>query len=147
MCEVLKTTKRKKVAGYKLVIKKNDKYYSPMTGIEYMSNKKITPVVTAEDYSKYKHNRASSEFLAEFSWLLKGKILESLFSKTMKGKTAIFKTKTDLHLRYPEIDENLTIVKMTLSNNICEGYYRAGWHGTSVKVFMGEFIESIEEIN
>jgi hypothetical protein len=146
MCKVLKQTKRKKVTGYKVVIKKNKKYYSPMTGIEYITNKKVTPVKTLEDYNKYEHNRTNSDFLAPFSWLLNDGFLRTLYQKSAEGKTAIFKTKKDLHARYPDIDEDLVIIKMTLSRNICEGYYNGGTTGSSVNVFMGEFIESIEEI-
>ena len=112
------------IEGYKVALKKDGKYFSSLTGIEYEINKKI-PKITYKKISK------SDIFSYDFGWSNRCLILNPggyFFDKEMKGKTAIFKNIKDA--RYTKVltmeinckEYEVVILKLLIGGNLYEGY-------------------------
>lgn len=133
MCKVLeKYTKKKKFTGYKMVVKVDGKYYSPVTGIEYIPGKDIIPV---KSESKVNRNFINSDSWKSFYEILKNK---NLYEEKMHGKTGIFVERNIVD----EFSQNETYipVKMTISGDL--HYAQTDWWNTIV----GNHVVSIKEL-
>jgi ribosomal protein L10 len=140
MCE-LRTdfTKDIQYTGYKVVVKQNEKYFSPATGVEYIESVNVP----RPKYQKRLAMVFSNNILSKTG----GRFKENFF-----GKTAVFVYSTDAWDLKDGIDKNqksysepilpieTAVVKMTLSKNLMEGYYG------DAEIIAGEFIEKIEEL-
>lgn len=139
----IRKSKRTIVTGYKWVIKRNNKYYSPATGLEY----KIGAVPMLEDmlsqkvigYEKYCNYAEGNMF----------------HSPNYDGHTAIFKTYKCAykHINYSTKYNNILLVKMTISKNIKTAQhtpYALQWvdigDNKYLPVYIGKYINKIEEL-
>jgi len=137
MCTITGTCNLKEFTGYKVALKINGKYYSPVTGMEYTLGKIKPP------------KRIRKNFIVEgwFVNVLQKK--EHAHKKEMVGNTAVFINKKDAKnfrkdlkfwgLGFPGDDINLVILKMTLQNIVFDGMY--GFD----KVRIGSTIKSMKE--
>jgi hypothetical protein len=112
MCEIKEKTRLKTFTGYKVVIKKDGKYYSPSTGLEYKVGMKLP------------HLQERNEIFDTWAW---GNPLSKdgvWYKPEMQGKTAVFK-----NLR-PCVTSiacnrafNHVILKMTIGGEIYNGSF------------------------
>jgi len=147
MCKVTKPSRRKKsFTGYKVVFKIGKKYYSPMTGIEYVTSKDVQAVDSIKEYKKHKAKIENDSTFIDYAEIIDKENGDhnTLYEPLMKGKTTVFLTKKDLHDRLKTLSDKVQIVKMTISKNLSNGIY-SGWNGKTVSVILGDYIESIEE--
>ena len=87
MCKVLgKYTGSDTFTGYKIVNKVNGKYYSPVTGIEYIPGQKVKEVNSPKDCNK--------QYIIE-GWIQPCELFKQncvFFEPLMKGKTGVIIT-------------------------------------------------------
>jgi hypothetical protein len=125
-----------KVVGYKVALKYGDKYYSPVTGIEYKVGKKVTIPTVYKKYAAY--NQININDILEPG--VRGHL------KCYKGLTAIFEKIDNAEYtlktwKHESLFLPLTLLKMELSGRLFRGDY-----GHGIPVYLGSFIESIKEM-
>jgi hypothetical protein len=133
----------KSVIGYKVAVKSNGKYYSPITGIEYAADRKVKiPKV----YGK----KTVRDDLGICDVLRKG---NNAHDKYYKGLTAVFtnkscgeikladwKTRLMTRLYAGGTPVHLVLLEMELSGELYNGDY------SNMEVYLGSFIKSFKEI-
>jgi len=106
MCTVTSPYKESKTfTGYKCVIKRNEKIYSPVTGLEY----KVGPVPKIKKKGRYA-NRCYGHVMNPSS---------PAYDPNMVGKTGLFDSANIAILRYGLT--STAVVKMTISGDLHNG--------------------------
>ena len=118
-------TKKKSIVGYKFVIEKNRKYYSPATGIQYKGGK--IPVVTKIKKRAIKFDLFNPNLLIPYT---------HLYKPAMRGFTAAFKDKTlavemaryfmdaaSVYSKFEKLKYNPVVVKVKLYGTFKKGEY------------------------
>jgi hypothetical protein len=124
------------VKGYKVAVTVGGRYYSPVTGIEYIEGKKIK--------APKKYGPMSVRGIICIADVLNSKC--SANDSNYKGLTAIFKNQEDANFKRNDWDcksgfeIGLVLLEMTLSKELYTGRY------LDAEVYLGSFIESIKEI-
>jgi len=132
MCTITGTCNLKEFTGYKVALKINGKYYSPVTGMEYTLGKIKPPKTIYKNYT-----------VEGFADVLEN--TDPAHERRMIGNIAVFVYEKDAeHFRKHLMFWHLTtkpviILKMTLQNVIFKGEYLYR------KVRIGSTIKSIKE--
>lgn len=127
MCEINNKLNRKSFTGYKLVTIKDGRFYSVVTGVEYIAGKAVTPITMDE---------ISAEFETNTRWAVRS-ILDGMFyNEQMVGKTSVFEEKSCAEYNHNN-GLNETIVKMTISEDLHKGVTNDS------PVVVGSFIKKI----
>jgi len=131
MCDIKEEIEETTATGYKFVIKKRGRFYSPSTGIEYKLGKMP--------------NIRKSRPMADGCWVDPFDKIAAIgvFEPRMKGNTAIFEEEylcRDIGFRCGNSRYPYVIIKITLSKVKYIGSFAGG------KTFIGSVIESIEEV-
>lgn len=117
MCDLINNLTEQSVTGYKVALqhKKNKRFYSSAMGFQYRRGP--VPIITKQ---------------IRLCTLWRNNILSSvsLYKNNMIGRTAIYENIEDAEDLAKNITSNtplviydVVILKMTISNNIMEGYY------------------------
>lgn len=113
MCTNIRESKKKSFIGYKVVIMKKGRYYSPAMGIEY---KKGLVKIPKRQKILNEHYRRD--------------ILKGCFVEGMVGRTAVFRYKRDARkvmceMRGSELEKNAStrLIKMKIKGEMCLGEY------------------------
>jgi hypothetical protein len=107
MCRIQSKSRAKQFSGYKVVVKKNGKYYSPSTGLKYEVGMKL-PSMTKRHTNA--HTKWKDPLAKDGRW----------YNELMQGKTGVFRTIASARWvtkHYPE----LTIIKMTVGGEMYKG--------------------------
>ncbi len=128
MCKLTKKSKRKSFTGYKSVVKVGKKFYSPVTGMEY----KVGPVP--------KIRRIGKHVLPDYVNVLDPGA--AAYNPKMVGKTGVFEN--------PALPRELfrtnTLVKMTITGDLYEGYVETGGGMNLGDLIAGTHIAKIKEV-
>jgi len=131
MCTITGTCNLKEFTGYKVALKINGKYYSPVTGMEYTLGKIKPPETIRKNYT-----------VEGFANVLQN--TNPAHERRMVGNTAVFINKKNAknfrkNLRFWYNDARSVILKMTLQNIMFDGIYEFD------KVRIGSTIKSFKE--
>jgi hypothetical protein len=137
MCNIVgKINKRSRATVYKVACKKDGKYYSPATGIEY----KLGNVTIPESQIRLTYNFIDN--------ILKG----WAFEPVMVGRTAGYIDKNDAFIHknellgwYRDTTFDIVVIKLVLSTGLYAGEYMVD--KTLSPVILGKKIQYIKEIN
>ena len=142
MCKLTeKYTKSKSFTGYKVVYKKDGKYYSPATGIEYKEDM---------DIPRIRKRRPLAASLGLFVDVFNKQ--RGVYEPLMKGKTALLcNHKEAIGVRdWNSDDFELSVVKMIISGDLHEGSYKTyvsdGFSTVVIPIIAGTHIDKIEEV-
>jgi hypothetical protein len=136
MCNIIAKSLKQNIIGYKVALKINNKFYSPVTGIEYK-------IGNVEIPTKYGENNIKDD-------LYMNDVLnpnDFAHDPAYAGKTAIFEVEQDGLYKLDEwkgrlsqkLSNKLQLIRMALSGDLYTGDY-----GLS-SVYLGTAIDSIEE--
>jgi len=131
MCKITTPYKKSKnFTGFKSVVVKNKKLYSPVTGIEY----KVGAVPEIDAIGKY----------AEPIYLNVLEKNSDLYEPKMKEKTGVFQDiiKTEIYR-----SNSTKVAKMTISGDLYNGIIQNIAGTTTAKVIVGNHIDEIELID
>lgn len=130
MCQLTIPYKKAKIfTGYKMVLKRNNRYYSPYTGLVYYPRK--IPIM-----KKYRTNTIDG-------FLSKGVLNEvgRFYEKKMEGKTGVFITKSAAeNFREQTDDTDCVLLKITIKGGLIRGIF------ANSSIIAGEYIESVKEL-
>lgn len=141
MCKLIKKTRRKSFTGYKIAFKKDGKYYSPATGIEY----KIGDVPHCPRLKP----------LAVKLGIFDEDLLNSryhLYEPGMQGKTSVLKYRAQAVKLQRACQKNSNVIGlfclliMTVSGEIWEGEFSFSYKDLDRPIFAGTHIDSMEEV-
>jgi len=132
MCNNLRQLDAMEVTGYKVVLEKNGRYYSPAMGIRYHDGELVKIPKKQSRLAKY----FNKYILTDFS---------HGFRSDMVGRTSAFAsfgsadTFVRIGIRPNEIREgfNLVIRKVALSDSLMVGDYGEGFMGIARRVYAG----------
>lgn len=124
--------------GYKLVAKKDDKYYSSFTGQELIIGEVPLPPETCTRLSYIWVDDLDKDIFYNLD----------IFKSSYIGYTSVFHTMEDLYREFDYVDPSyvvnseyeLVVVKMTLSKELMIGEYEY------TKIIAGKYIENIENV-
>ena len=135
MCEILNRTRKKVFTGFKVAHKIGNRYYSPVTGVEY----KVGPVTPTTKIIRSKTSGHWSSHILDKD--------DSFFCKEMYGKTSVFKSLEDLANIIHVLSKKEVILKMTISGGIWKAKMVAGCFSSIpfIKTFAGTEILSMKE--
>jgi hypothetical protein len=121
MCEIIKQLSKKTSIGYKVVLRKNGKLYSPYTGLEYVIGK--VPELKHNDYKNASFEDANEIFggYSYFNSLQSKEKLTAVFVSINGAKK--LKMLINYSSRHFPKDGYFDIVKMKLSGSIFKGTY------------------------
>ena len=136
MCKLTKKLTSESYKGYKIAIKKGDKYFSPATGVEY----RVGRVRKA----------TTSLAIALFSFLCQEReILRKsgrFYDKNMIGRTGVFRKKTDAeelirNWRLGSPCSVLVILRMKVGGELYGGSF-----AMTCPIVAGGYIDSMKEV-
>ena len=132
MCTITKELETPiKASGYKFVIKKDNRYFSPCTGLEY------TVGMTLPKMTEFIKENADNGWDSDI--LRKG---SAFYEERMQGNTGIIRTLDGLLSANFYLDSTFlyAVIKITLDNTLYKGEF------LGVKTLIGNGISNIEEI-
>ena len=128
MCKITKKSRKKSFTGYKSVLVINDKYYSPVTGMEI----KIGPIPIIT----HRQNHANRDYVNVFD--------ESIgaHEPKMKGMTGVFIEQERAQHHFPAD----TILKICISGNLHHGHIQTCGNHNVGNVIIGNHIDKITQL-
>jgi hypothetical protein len=137
MCEFRKENSNEgPVTGSKVAIEKNGKFYSPITGIEYIADAPVEGVINQRPESRYAdlgYNNVLSPWCTAYDGNYHG--LTAAFETVKAAKFLLKCMNMDKRARNKRF--KLSIIKIELSKEVYNGYYM------QEPVYLGTFINSI----
>ena len=169
MCNLEKKSKKRQVTGYKIAVKRNGKYYSPATGVEYRPGP-VSQVPKIFSYKDSKNESRNIWFSPRMDYIEEARSISKHVSKgekidredvikitdllpksdhfyfiNMEGRTAVFKTKKGIEYYTTLTSGGETcLLMMTIKEDIMEGTIN---DSSDIPIFAGKEIIKFEEIS
>lgn len=134
MCKFTKKSGKKTDTGYKIACKVKGKYFSPVTGAQYLAGAKVP--VLRKPRKKYMNNSTAWANVCDRDC--------RAFNPLNVGRTAVFKSKQkaldNLEEWIEDSQHELVLLEMIVSDDIMTGSYG------DARITSGKYIISFEEV-
>jgi len=147
---------KRKLTGYKVVVKRNGKYYSPATGVKYKQNSPVLRPKRFKPIGDGWNNNFRKFIFKNGKFYDKNNLNTPYISSSVKygcihfnyyGYTSIFKSKKDVENYILGIDYNANIetviLEMTISVDLHNSIYN---YYNPIELYSGKKIVSFKEI-